>query len=150
MLEPTESLALSKCRQVFLRRNLPTEFDLDTISGMDLQELRIDVKTYRLIFTYTGELGQSFWYQMVVTPEQREKNTRAAERESKRRSGIFEEKFVKNPKWMGQEGEEAGQRRLAAWDEAVQTGLWKMGELLDRANEAAVPMESVEPMETEA
>ena len=147
MLLPTEGVLHSAVRRTYLKRNLPHDFDLNTAVSQDLQELRIDINTYRIVFTYNGVAGHPFTYQKKVSKNEMARTEESLLRAKAERDKKMATKFVNDNKWMQDESEDAIKRRKDAWSEALEVGIWKMGDILDKANAAAAPVQSVETMD---
>lgn len=130
MLDPTEGVPHSRVGKSFLKRNLAKDVDVNTILSDDRQELRIDVTTYRIFFTYNGISGRPFVYQKQMSQNERAHVEEALVKEKGRRNEKMKEKFVMNTAWMKDQGTEEVEHRITAWQKGLQEGLWKMEETL--------------------
>ena len=131
MLEPTEGVPHSKVGRSFLKRNLARDFDVNSILSDDRQELRIDVTTYRIIFTYHGTLGKPFMYEKKVSKDEMAYAEERLKKEKAKRDERMREKFVTGASWMKELSDDEVERRKVAWQRGLDEGLWKMEESLN-------------------
>ncbi|EPS40801.1 hypothetical protein H072_5313 [Dactylellina haptotyla CBS 200.50] len=129
MAQPTEGVEAPK-RPPFLVRNLPANDIIDSFTSRDCElggnysykkpilqeglELKICVNTYKLYFTPNSTDA------MILSGEQRAKNSEAEKRARNRRKKFFESEFVNNPKRLK---DAAPENRVLGFD--GQEGLWK-------------------------
>jgi histone deacetylase complex regulatory component SIN3 len=115
MWDPTEGVDLSQLRSPCLRRRLPHSKGsvedayvavYGTLESDDAQAVSISPETYKMYY----EGGLSFYREV-------------SGREKKHENDHFEDKLVKNPTWVGEESEEAVNRRTAAWTKALKEDL---------------------------
>jgi paired amphipathic helix protein Sin3a len=139
MLDPTEGVPHSRVGKSFLRRNLTTDLDVNTIHSDDRQELRIDVSTYRLIFTYHGVPGRPFVYEKKSSKEEAERADTSLKKARDKREEKMREKFIKGAAWMAEDQPVGAiERRKNAWQRGLDEGLWKMGEFLTASPASSV------------
>ncbi|KAF3916821.1 hypothetical protein ABW20_dc0109105 [Dactylellina cionopaga] len=129
MAQPTEGVDAPR-RPPFLVRNLPTPDVIESFSSKDCElggtysykkpiiqeglELKICVNTYKLYFTPNSTDA------MILSGEQRGKNTDAEKKARNKRKRVFESEFVNNPKRFK---DAAPENRVLGFD--GQEGLWK-------------------------
>ena len=130
MLDPTEGVPHSRVGRSFLRRNLAEDLDVNTILSDDRQEIRIDVTTYRMIFTYNGVPGKPFVYEKKISKNELAYAEEALKKAKTRRDAKMKEKFVANTAWMKDQSASEVERRNAAWQKGLEEGLWEMEESL--------------------
>jgi hypothetical protein len=130
MLDPTEGVPHSRVGKCFLKRNLAKHVDVDSILSEDRQDLRIDVTTYRIIFTYNGVPGKPFVYEKKVSKNEMAYAEETLAKAKARRDEKMREIFVHNAAWM--KGQSAGEveQRNTAWQKGLKEGLWTMEESL--------------------
>lgn len=134
MLDPTEGVAHSRVGRTFLRRNLAKDVDVNAVVSDDRQELRIDVTTYRIIFTYNGIPGRPFVYEKKFSESEMASAEKSLSQARAQREEKMKEKFVRKTGWMKDVGEEEIRRREAAWQQGLEQGLWKMDQSLKQEN----------------
>jgi histone deacetylase complex regulatory component SIN3 len=139
MLDPTEGVPHSRVGKPFLRRNLAKDVDVNTILSDDRQELRVDVTTYRIIFTYHGTPGKPFVYEKKISKNEVAYAEERLKKEKAKRDERMKEKIVTNAAWTRRQSKDEVERRKAAWQMGLDEGLWKMEESLIGlpANEAS-------------
>lgn len=130
MLDPTEGVPHSKLGRVFLRRNLAKDVDVNNMLSEDRQDLRIDVITYRIIFTYNGIAGKPFVYEKEISKNEMAFAEDALKKQKAKRDQKMKEKFVTQTPWMKDQSKDGVERRNAAWRKGLEEGLWKMDESL--------------------
>jgi hypothetical protein len=130
MLDPTEGVPHSRVGKSFLKRNLVKHVDVDSILSEDRQDLRIDVTTYRIIFTYNGVPGKPFVYEKKVSKNEMAFAEETLAKAKSRRDDKMREKFVDHTAWMKGLGADEVERRNLAWRKGLEEGLWKMEESL--------------------
>lgn len=126
MLDPTEGVPHSRVGKPFLRRNLAQDVDVDAILSDDRQEIRIDVNTYRIIFTYNGVPGRPFVYEKNRSRNEIAFAEDTLAKEKVKRDQKMTEKFVNNTGWMKGLSPEEVEQRNQAWRMGLKDGLWKM------------------------
>lgn len=126
MLDPTEGVPHSRVGKPFLRRNLAKDVDVDAILSDDRQEIRVDVSTYRIIFTYNGVPGRPFVYEKKRSRNEMAFAEDALAKEKVKRDQKMRERFVNNTRWMKALSSEEIGRRDQAWQMGLEDGLWKM------------------------
>jgi paired amphipathic helix protein Sin3a len=132
MLDPTEGVPHSRVGKSFLKRNLAKDIDVSTMLSDDRQELRVDVSTYRIIFTYNGIPGRPFVYEKKISKNEMAYAEDALRKEKAKRDAKMKEKFVDRAAWMKDQSEEEVEGRKAAWKKGLEEGLWQMEENLGR------------------
>lgn len=130
MLDPTEGVLHSRVGRTFLKRNLGGIVDVNSILADDRQELRIDVMTYRIIFTYNGIPGRPFVYQKKISKNEMAYAEEGVRKEMAKRDEKMKKKFVTKAAWMRDLSSDEVERRNAAWQKGLEEGLWKMEESL--------------------
>jgi paired amphipathic helix protein Sin3a len=138
MLDPTEGVPHSRVARPFLKRNLAKHVDVDTILSEDRQELRIDVSTYRILFTYIGAPGKPFVYEKKISKNEAAYIEEAMRKAKAKRDEKMMDKFVTHAAWMKDESAEEIERTNAAWQKGLQDGLWKMEEDVTGGSTSAV------------
>jgi hypothetical protein len=133
MLDPTEGVPHSRVGKPFLRRNLAKDVDANAILSEDRQDLRIDVSSYRIIFTYNGIPGRPFVYEKKTSKNEMAVAEVALKKAKAKRDGKMKEKFVTNAAWMKDQSGDEVERRKAAWQKGLEEGLWRMEENLKAA-----------------
>lgn len=104
---------------------------MNSIMSDDRQELRIDVTTYRIIFTYNGIPGKPFVYEKKISKNKLAHAEEAMKKAKAKRDEKMKEKFVDKVAWMKDQSERDVGRRKAAWQKGLDEGLWKMEESLN-------------------
>jgi paired amphipathic helix protein Sin3a len=139
MLDPTEGVPHSRVGKPFLKRNLVKHVDVDSILSEDRQDLRVDVTTYRIIFTYNGVPGKPFVYEKKVSKNEMAFAEEALAKAKTRRDDKMWEKFVDHTEWMKGLNADEVERRNLAWRTGLDEGLWKMEESLIQEIPANAP-----------